>query len=381
MPLKMPVNKIDLILYDFFQKLKKEVGMELDVKQYQLLLAKIMAKPVQNYTELHFLCQTLLLTREIYRKKFDRYFDEAILKFPPLTEAFKEKNVEIPSMNPVPNIIQNITLEPAVSEPIKEELPKEKASEPTTQNDKKEIKINVKNTGGTGQNYSRNVETNYQNFILDEVKYLPFDKRAMEQGWRKLRGKSKYLTTNKLDFKAIFKRHNDIGGIDQLIYERESIGMQKVVWFSDHGGSMAPFSYWDEELFEVMKNVPNTDHVERYFFHDYPSKRVNESLDDFLFFKNRTHTEAKFLSNILRKANKNTVYIFFSDGGAARKQDEMTRVEVLFDMVNLIKIKSRNVYFINPVKNLGMSAGKYISFFIKTEFPSNKGIRKILQPD
>lgn len=383
----MPANKLDLVLYDFFQKLKKELGMELDMKQYQLLLAHIMANPVRKHNDLLFVCQTLLLTHEKYRNEFNNYFNQAIANLPLFADAFKEKVIESPKIAPpsksgaTPIAETENSPKAAGAEPIIEQEPEIKVPETLANNDQKEIIINIKNSGGVGPSLASNKETNDQNFILNEVKYLPFDKRAMEQGWRKLRGKSKYILTDKLDFTALFKRQNEKGGIDQLIYERESIGMQKVIWFSDHGGSMAPFSYWDQELFTIMKNVPNTDHVEHYYFHDYPSKRVNENLDDFLFFTNRTHTGAKFLSNILRKANKNSVFIFFSDGGAARKQDDMTRVEIFFDMVNMIKAKSRNVYFINPVKNLGMSAGKYISFFVKTEFPSNKGIRKILQPN
>lgn len=381
----MPTSKIELVLYDFFQKLKKEVSMELDMKQYQLLLAYIVANPVRHYSDLLFVCQTLWLTKEIYRNDFNKYFDEAILRLPIYTEVITSeiKNAQNRDSSSIDNstslVSPIVDTDPAKIEPIDNRNTSKKVPAGSKENDQKEININIKNIGGVGLSSPAIKETKVDNFVLNEVKYLPFDKRIMEQGWRKLRGKSKYLTTDKLNFKAIFKINNDKGGIDQLIYEKESIGMQKVVWFSDHGGSMAPFSYWDDELFAIMKKVPNSDNVERYYFHDYPSKNINENLVDYLFFANRSHTQANFLSHILRKADKNTVFIFFSDGGAARKQDDMTRVEVFFNMVSYIKTKTRNVYFVNPVKNLGMSAAKYISYFVKTEFPSNKGIQKILQ--
>ncbi len=386
-------DKPDWFLFDFFQKLKDEAGIDLTLNQYQLLLHCLLSKPIVEVEELRLLLQTLWLTKEKFRLEFDRLFNDAIKKHivqsqqntnhvnslsPKIDDkAFAERNnkpeedIDIKNKGTDKSKTKKKTIEP----PIGNTSDVSKLPEPDT---KQDINIIISEDGKHGDLNKTQIKTS--NFILSDFKYLPFNTRAMEQGWRKMRGKTKYITTTQLDIKNMVKTTSQQGFVDSLIYERKSKGCQKVVWLSDNGGSMAPFAYWDDQLYAIMNEVPNTEVVERYYFHDFPPERLNiREENDYLFFENRSHTKAKYLSEILKKTDGSTIFVIFSDGGAARKREDMERVKVFIDVCNKIRFKSRNLSWINPVKNLGMSSALYISSFIQTEYPSNRGISKLFQ--
>jgi uncharacterized protein with von Willebrand factor type A (vWA) domain len=387
----MQNNLPDWIFFDFFTKLKKEVGIELSLQQYQLFQKCLLAKPYYEIAELRHLLETLWLTKEKYKLEFDRLFDIFVAKHlisPEVFDHIENKIQEKPAENKVDlkndiktdsdkNVNENNS---ETENEFKNVIPPKPASTPNISkpNAIHHINININDTIGNQVNSEKNIIGS--TFILSDFKYLPFDSRAMQQGWRKMRGKSKFIITDQLDIQNMVKTVSQQGFVGSLIYERKQKGSQKIVWFSDNGGSMAPFSFWDEQLFTIMNEVPNTEKVERYFFHDYPSERLNfKDNQDYLFYENQSHTKAKYLSEILKKTDKNTIFIIYSDGGAARKSDDMERVKVFSDVCTIIRSKSGNLRWINPVKNIEKGSAKYISFFVPTEYPSNRGISKLLQ--
>lgn len=381
-------NNTDWIFFEFFQKLRKEARIDLSMNQYQLFLQCILAKSITEVDDLRLLCETLWLTKEKYRLEFDRHFNDAIKKLLVLPQQLPQTNTPNPETSKPETGAKkgsNLPSEKEEAKPEIKEEPKtsaEKNSEDGVSKnlDNRQININIKDSGGSGDINTNHDEIRFSNFILSEYKYLPFESRTVEQGWRKMQGKPNFVKTEQLDIPKIVKLRSQQGFVGELFYERKSIGSQKIVWLSDNGGSMAPFAHWDEQLYEIMKNLPNTSSVERYYFHDYPAKIDKpDAKKDYMFFLNRSHTQVKFMSEIFKQSDKNTIFIICSDGGAARKREDMERVKVFFDICTAIRTKSRNIGWINPVKNLEMTSAKYISFFVKTEYPSNKGISKLFQ--
>lgn len=384
-------------MFDLFQRLRQELDLGLEMRQYWLFLESYNYHGIQAKQELLFLCKTLWLSKAKYELEFNRLFE---ISYNGLLQQ-KESSVK-PDSNPNGTKYQDIlnneeqdlgnsdtngntgnsVAESTGSNNEDETSGSTPKNDPVVQTEKREIIININDSEGFSASSHKDIDIPFVSFILSDFKYLPFDTRAMEQGLRKVRGRSKHQLTRILDIHQMVKQKGELGLIYELLYQSKFIGSQKIVWFSDYGGSMTPFSYWDDQLFEIMQNVPNTDRVERYFFHDYPpvkkeTDKKNET--DYIFFQNRSFAQTTSLSKILKDANKNTIIIFFSDGGGARKHEDEERIDTFYEIVEKIRLKTPSVGWINPVKNIDKSPAKYISFFIKTVYASNNGIRKLLQ--
>lgn len=382
------------IFFEFFQKLKKEVDIDLSLEQYQLLLRCLFSKPITSVDELRHLLETIWLTKDKYRLEFERLFHESVQNYILVNTSipFASSLGESEERNDHLKKKKELDVKEQAEETTSEDDVKKKenqtqqntvdanSSKPTiTNTEKREITININDSEGKQGLIENRNENKTGNFILSDYKYLPFDVRAMEQGWRKMRGKTRFVSTDRIDIKEIVKKRVQQGFIESLIYERKQKGVQKIVWFSDDASSMAPFGFWEEQLFEIMNQVPNTESVERYYFHMYPSEKPGSAgKDDYIFFKNRSHTQVAYLSEILKKTDKNTIFIIYSDAGAAKKNEDNELVRIFFEISKVIRTKSKNLYWINPVKNYNTSSAKFTSLFIPTQYPSNRGINKLL---
>ncbi|MCB9052326.1 MAG: hypothetical protein H6556_23065 [Lewinellaceae bacterium] len=74
----MPASKAphSLIFYRFFQRLRQEVGIELDARQYRNFLHCLLLGTVKDKADMLELCKTMWLTRPQFRPRFEEIFEE-----------------------------------------------------------------------------------------------------------------------------------------------------------------------------------------------------------------------------------------------------------------------------------------------------------------
>ena len=111
-PAKAPHS---LLFYRFFQRLRKEVGIELDARQYQNFLHCLLLGKVKGKADLLALCKTMWLTRPQFRARFEEIFEEAYSELPRYWGYFAEqaRAAELKANRPV-----------AEEQPVKEPVAK-----------------------------------------------------------------------------------------------------------------------------------------------------------------------------------------------------------------------------------------------------------------
>lgn len=388
----------EFFLFDFFQKLKK-TSIELDLKQYTLLLDCLFWVNTSEKTseqikeQTRRLCKLFWLPKQVkYEVIFNTLFDESwqgieeyLIKKSIKNDGDLEKINETSSdsINGDKALNTNdttTTTKPGVSQGTTP--PSNVINNELTEINKEyqSFAINLDNGSGDSIGQSdKKIELYSNQFSFSDSKHLPFTQRSVEHGWRKLKGKTNKIPTQKIDIKANIKYKSEKKYVDKIIFQMDGISSQHVIWLTDHGGSMTPFEQWDEQLFLLLKKIPNKAKIERYYFHDCPlEKEMERGKIDFILFKDKIYTEPKYFSKIQKGCNKDTIIIIFSDGGAAHKKNDPSRVKTFFSFNKLLTRKTNRIIWFNPVIDLEGTSASFMTYFIETFLPTNKEIKNAI---
>lgn len=396
-------------LFDFFQGLQKDYGFPLDDRQYTDFVSCFLQSEIHTQEELRFLCKTLWLSQKeqelVFDTQFNSYFEKkknSLLrllepKINPLTNSESKKSdvAKHPTIEP-----DNI--QPPIEEPEKKPENGNLTSDSPSQTENpihqpeselSEINLIIKDgsSRGGGQSKTDSTEAKIKaikdgaDITFLEGKILPFNTRKTTQILRKLPAQYVKRPTYQLDIEGLIQQLSADGFIHRLEYQMEKIRAQRVVWLSDHDGSMNPFQSWEDALLRVITNTPHefkiplkTPYLDRFYFHDFPT--LSEKKDNFRLFENRAHTEATswIKKRKKRKWGKNTLVVIFSDGGAAHRKMDFDRVNVFFEIQKIIKqtIKTKKILWLNPVKQIKESSANYISYFTEMIYPDDKAFQR-----
>jgi hypothetical protein len=403
----VPPKKPEPFFLGFFQRLRKEAGIELDYSQYSAFLRCFMVTATEEGKEreqLLYLCETTWLTHQrytaVFRKLFDEAFEEYILN---KRGKLNARSGQQPVLQPVPD--NGDLNRPATTASSGEENPltqhQDKASDTTIPDDPApfqgmpmpfagnpgnraewpEIRVKVKDSaaGVAGmQALSTGSAYNKIPFVFSPDKALPFGLRKTAQLWSKLQTPPQIVNTERLDVPALTRQLTEDGFIHEIKYETQKSGNQHIVWLSDHDGSMSPFSAWENAFTAIIREHDHTLAVDRYFFHDYPSLRKGKGGADFVFFEDRSHTAAIRLTGAAKKGkwNRQTLIIIFSDAGAAHQKMDHDRVKAFFELCKALRKITSRLLWINPVRKIDNSAAEYISYFVEMIYPDDAALRR-----
>lgn len=372
--------KSTALFYDFFQVLRSR-GWELGWEQYELFLRGFILSKFETKAELLNFCKTVWLSRPNQRGEFEELFEYYYAKVP---AQFLQSQISKVSVTNTDSYIPEeafSSLQHVASPPPESSTPSptpapSAASPPSVNFDTVEVALNI--DSGQGEGWKAETPHTFSakevSFIFSEQKHIPFTVRKTAQNWRKMRVPTQKRTTNRLDVSALVQQIAREGIINKLPYHRQNVGTQQVIWFSDHGGSMLPYEVWEKQLLDIVRTTPNIQRTEQYFFHDYPSPEET----DFKFFTNRSHTEVKTLSAILKNCTKQTAIVFFSDAGAARRRFDTERLSVFLNLINTIKNTTQRLVWLNPVKNTTGTAADYLAFLLRVHYPSNDELKRLI---
>ena len=392
-------NHFQPFFFNFFLRLKKDAGIELDIRQYEAFLSCWLTEEKMSKAELLYLCETTWLTRKEFRGTFERLFEEYYALFERTSaEKKQEKSSEgansddlekIPDRekkkeSPTPSSSGSTPTDSGGKQPPvdlgeKQDGPTPEAKQPG-ENTKNwpEVSLTIKDTSngkGSGSD-STSPSPGPSTFIFLSEKALPFPVRKTTQMWRKVATRFTEQPTNRLDIPALIQQRIQDGMVHRLVYETEKVENQQIVWLSDHEGSMNPFAAWEDSLLRAVTNtspavagrlyLPNFD---RYFFHDHPM--VNDSNDDFQLFANRSHTEAIDwrAARQKQKWDKHTLVIIYSDGAAAHRKLDFERVKAFYEISRIIRLTTPRLLWINPVQQTDQTSAQYIAYFVEMVYP------------
>ena len=397
-----PNKPFQPFFFDFFHRLKKEVGIELDGGQYEAFLTCWLRKPDLDKAGLLYLCETLWLTRAEFRAPFARLFEEQF--------ALAERYFAASENREADGMVEN---EPSAVEPAKEieKAPETLRADPNPfdptggeakesgagltlsdpiqpivdQSSWSEISLRVKDSsqGNHGGGGEVTKPADPSNFIFLPEKALPFPVRKTTQMWRKVATHFVEQPTDRLDVSALVRQRIRDGVVHRLEYETEKVEHQPIVWLSDHEGSMNPFQAWEKLLLRAVTNAPSTSGArlhgptfDRYFFHDSPV--INDKSDDFRMFVNRSHTEVIdwTAARKQRKWDKHTLVVIYSDAAAAHRKLDFERVKTFYEVCHIIRLTTPRLLWINPVRQTEETSAQYIAYFVEMIYPDEPSLAR-----
>lgn len=396
-------------LFDFYLSLRAEGQLVLDDMQYVDFLRCFLHTPINDKEELRFLCKTIWVSSpqqlDTFNRRFNAYFgriEERLVKLRQKKEATTAPSESKPTpLKPTsPNPLGTSTSGDDNTDSSEQgnsstdDLEQKNTAHDSSKHnqleapEQGEINLLIKDsaTGGGAQSSGdaiQNIESKPFTFVEKGV--LPFNTRRTTQALRKLPSAYVSQETAELDTDKLFEQLINERFIYRLDYQTQRIRSPQIVWLSDHDGSMNPFRNWEDALLRVITNTPDEyelknhfSHLDRYFFHDFPS--LSTTKDNFRLFHNRAHTEASdwLRERRLRKWNKDTLFVIFSDAAAAHRKMDFERVNVFFEVQRIIKNTSKKLLWINPVKQIEESSAQYISYFTEMIYPDDQAFQRFV---
>ncbi|MBA4852385.1 leucine-rich repeat domain-containing protein [Emticicia sp. BO119] len=385
------------IFLDFFYSLRTKLGLELDYSQYEAFLICFFKSDITSKEQLKYLCKTLWLTRNQHQDKFDYIFD---IFFSELGDFIFENEQKPPFEAKMSTISSDINDINKNSEQVNN---KERASDNKDEFNSEESNSNSESSFSTLQeewpavdllikdsNYGIKIEDKAVRAINEkatfkfwEAKALPFNIRKTTQILRKVATQFKRKPTNELDIQDITKQLFETGFIYRLKYDSKKNLNQHIIWLSDHSNSMTPFSSWEDTIIRIVTNTPqysliqsHTSIFDRYFFRDIPLSSLNK--ENFRVFTTPAQTDSIFWSDVAKKVrwNKNSLVIFFSDGGAAKRELDFKQIKLFYEICKVIRSTTPRLLWINPVRNIEETSARYISYFVNMIYPNDTDFQR-----
>lgn len=364
-----------LFLYAFFTRLRKEMGMELDMQQYFGFLKSFTSGiPLETPGDLLELCKINWLTRPRFEAGFERLFQEEFANSVRLAGLKDRKAIE-----------QEIEKSPA-SAPRAEDAPlpppppppkmpeKEIAPEPTGEDAFQSIYLNFSEgeSAGAGSKPAGDSSASFlDNDFLFSDKYLPASDRRLKQNWRYLRSRAEKSPGTDLDIPLIVRSIAQRGFFHQPFFLPEKTYRLHILFLIDHGGSMTAFETLTEHLIATIRESLQVKHATSLYFHNYPGERL---------FQDPYHTQSIRLPELLRDMPRHGGLAFvISDAGAARGRVHEERIAQTIAFLHQIRSRIPRVLWLNPApagRWQGSSAG-YLSFHVDMVEASEAGFRKL----
>ncbi len=375
-----------LILYDFFQRLRQEVGLELDPDQYldflRSFLSGIIApeasSDIQAFREeLRSLCRIHWLTHpRRFGAAFDRLFEEEFDKLIRFQPAIPEEPAAAPEPTEAQEFVQKQSGAPqqtAPPEPSKKKPPlppsqKEPAPEAMT-----DLFLRFKTAAGTGRAgpaQDRPAQLLDNKFLFSD-RHLPASDRRLQQHWRYLGAFAESRAGVDIDIASTVAAFAEKGFIVEPVFQKEKIYRQQTVFLIDDGGSMLAFASLADHLVSTIRSSLEGGPVSVYYFHNNPGGPL---------FRERNRSAPVERETFIREALHTASFlIIISDAGAARGTVHNERIQQTKRFLVDARKKVPHLLWMNPVpkERWANSTAMYVSLYVDMLEASAQGLRRL----
>lgn len=363
-----------LFLYAFFTRLRKEMGMELDMQQYFGFLKSFTSGiPLEHPDDLLELCKIHWLTRPRFEAGFERLFREEFAKSVRLADLKDRKAIE-PDIEKSPDPAPRGEEAPPPPSPPPPRTPeKEPVPEPAAEDDFQSIYLNFSEgeSFGAGAKPAGSSASFLDNDFLFSDKYLPASDRRLKQNWRYLKSRAEKSPGTELDIPKVVRSVARTGFFHQPFFLPEKTYRLHILFLIDHGGSMTAFETLTEHLVSTIRESLQVENTRSLYFHNYPGERL---------FEDSYHTRSIRLPELLRDIPRHGSMAFvISDAGAARGRVHEQRIEQTIVFLKQLRGRVPRVLWLNPTpagRWQGSSAG-YLSYHVEMVEASEAGFRKL----
>ncbi|MCB9283826.1 MAG: hypothetical protein H6563_07120 [Lewinellaceae bacterium] len=368
------MEKHPLFPYSFFNRLRKEVGIELDMQQYfgflRIFTSDIKLNDPKDLLEL---CKIHWLTRPRFERQFEKLFWEEVKKITQVQPVRVEREKQAEKIgNRKDEEKEEILAPPPAPTPLTslpEQAPPPKVGEEEVLNS---IYVNFKESPGVGSRDHQESSFSFlDNDFIFSNKYLPASARRMKQNWRYLKSRAEKKPGLDLDLPAIVKSIAQNGFFYSPVFLLEKIYRHHILFLIDHGGSMAAFESLSAHLVSTIRESLQAQYTTSLYFHNYPVDRL---------FLDPYHTRAIRLSEFLRDIPRHSGLVFIiSDAGAARGRIHSGRIEQTREFLKTVRRRIPHLLWLNPMpeERWAGSSAAYLSFFVDMLEASEAGFRRL----
>lgn len=347
------------VFYDFYQRLRMEVGLQLDFRQYLMFLELFLQRtvPVEEdknaKADLYQMLSTLWLSKPKFEEAFRRLFEEA---YEGLTDFSSLKSSTIPKKSdpnrtsPPPSSEKLPSQTPSVPDQPPEELP---TPESPQKNNYKDIFLQFSESSGksySGENQPHEDTSTDHPFIFSKDKFLPLSSRRAQRIWQRFRvyPTRKFLDEIDLEETIQYRARNKV--IDQPIFKSIWENKRRLAVFIDTNSAMTPFEAWWELFLEAFKASNKACIIEKYFFTNAPQKKAwDDTKSSFIFYKNQARTESvNFHKCIKNWHRKHTAVMIFSNADINGKGLSEQRFQDSLEWLRLLRVQFKHLVWANP---------------------------------
>jgi uncharacterized protein len=189
---------------------------------------------------------------------------------------------------------------------------------------------------------------------------LPITKRQMKNSWRYLRKMRRIGQRTELDVDATIQQTYQQGVLLEPAMMPRRTNQARLLMLVDEGGSMVPFRHTTQSLIESAQHSGLAQAV-AYYFHDAPLR--------YLFNDPRMNQKhAEEIDEVL-KAFQGAGILIFSDGGAARGNQDEERAERMASFLQRLLNQRFKIAWLNPTpvdrRAVTMTAKIHDKFMLK----------------
>jgi hypothetical protein len=381
------MEKINPIFYDFFNFLRNDLKIELDIVQYEnflLLFASFVWNPKSNgkdeelnkeklKAKLLNLCKTLWLPKVKYKASFEEAFEVSFNNL--LERYFNQNHLNEISKSKEPEPIR--APEPIDAEGTPKESPKnivkdDKVDSPTSKTEKEFQDIFINYEKGERFQIGDNDILEYESitevpFIFSSESHFPIPTRKLIQLLKKAKNHKNRRLSDDIDIQKTINNVILEGIIGKIEYKFDEKVDRHFLIFFDEEGPMVPYKGWSGQLKESIQKTSNKGYIKTFYFSNYPLVQERNEQKDFLLFTSDDLIKSKKLSQILKEIKKDTSIVIFSDGGALDNRQNVEKLNVLIAFLEKLNKKTNNILWINPTpkKNWKNKITVYLSYKVK----------------
>lgn len=171
--------------------------------------------------------------------------------------------------------------------------------------------------------------------------YFPVTRRQMKQSWRYLRRRIRSGPPTELDLDATVDQISRQGIMVDPVLRPPQINQTELLILIDRDGSMVPFHGLSQRLAETALKGGQLGKANIYYFYNCPVDNL---------YLDPNYQKAEPILQILNRLSSNrTGVLIISDGGAARGQLNLDRIEQTETFLMQLKQRVRNRVWLNPV--------------------------------
>jgi formylglycine-generating enzyme required for sulfatase activity len=331
----------DRHLLDLFFRLREQLGLPLQVEDYELLVEAWEADvQPDSYEALKRLCRRLWVKSPADQRRFDDYFDSYLAEL--FYQAFQRSRTQ-----PSPTAQSRTDQPPTDLEdsptPVLDtsDTPPLPSASPPTRQPRSRPNLQVVQAVARGDSLSERVPLGKYN-LSDE--YFPVKRRELRHGWQRLRQPEYAGWSEEWDIPAVVQQISQQGLLLNPVYLPAKVNRAELLLLIDLSNSMGPFDLMAERLLATASQAANQDDFNRVqvcYFRNAPAPRL---------FQDPDLSQPLPLDDLLPElSEQHTVAVIFSDGGAARQGFNPRRCSLTADFIHRLQPQLRQIAWLNPM--------------------------------